>query len=179
MDVLASHGARIRTLADQVGLVVVEDFIDQVQSVDNLLDLGALDRARGKPGNAPPLGDSAPERDILGHLLLHAPFEEWQQEVLAMLRDEAYYFLPQMLTKIMNEGWASFWHSRLMTGKPAARRRDRRLRRSAQRGHGGHRGPHEPLQAGHRAVPPHRSRRRRQRQGALTSCSRCGPSTTT
>ena len=37
-----------------------------------------------------------------------------------MLRDEAYYFLPQRMTKIMNEGWASFWHSRLMTGGAAA-----------------------------------------------------------
>jgi stage V sporulation protein R len=32
-----------------------------------------------------------------------------------VIRTEAYYFLPQMQTKIMNEGWASYWHSRLMT----------------------------------------------------------------
>ena len=32
-----------------------------------------------------------------------------------MLRDEAYYFAPQGMTKIMNEGWAVFWHSQLMT----------------------------------------------------------------
>ena len=32
-----------------------------------------------------------------------------------MLRDEAYYFAPQGMTKIMNEGWAVFWHSRMMT----------------------------------------------------------------
>lgn len=32
-----------------------------------------------------------------------------------MLRDEAYYFAPQAMTKIMNEGWASYWHSKLMT----------------------------------------------------------------
>jgi stage V sporulation protein R len=44
---------------------------------------------------------------VLGHLLLRAPLAEWQQEVLGLLRDEAYYFAPQMLTKIMNEGWAS------------------------------------------------------------------------
>ena len=31
-------------------------------------------------------------------------------------QDEAYYFAPQGMTKIMNEGWASFWHSRIMTG---------------------------------------------------------------
>jgi len=31
------------------------------------------------------------------------------------VRDEGYYFVPQMQTKIMNEGWASYWHSRMMT----------------------------------------------------------------
>lgn len=117
IDVLASHGARIRTLIDAHGLGPVEDFIDTVLSVDNLLDVGAMGRARGLPGNAPPLDGEVPERDILGHLILGAPLSSWQQEVLAMLRDEAYYFLPQGLTKIMNEGWASFWHSRLMTGE--------------------------------------------------------------
>jgi stage V sporulation protein R len=34
-----------------------------------------------------------------------------------MVRDEAYYFAPQAQTKIMNEGWASYWHSKMMTEK--------------------------------------------------------------
>ena len=117
IDVLASHGARVRTLIDQHGLDVVEGTIDTILSLDNLLDVGAMGRGRGQPGNAPPLDRPASERDLLGHLLLGAPLSSWQQELLAMLRDEAYYFLPQGLTKIMNEGWASFWHSRLMTGE--------------------------------------------------------------
>lgn len=56
-----------------------------------------------------------PARDVLKFLLENAPLESWQQDVLAMLRDEAYYFAPQGMTKIMNEGWAVFWHSKLMT----------------------------------------------------------------
>ncbi len=56
-----------------------------------------------------------PARDVLKFLLDHAPLETWQQDVLAMLREEAYYFAPQGMTKIMNEGWAVFWHSMLMT----------------------------------------------------------------
>ena len=39
----------------------------------------------------------------------------WQHDVLAIIREEAYYFAPQGQTKIMNEGWASFWHSTIMT----------------------------------------------------------------
>ncbi|MDH3623975.1 MAG: SpoVR family protein [Myxococcales bacterium] len=58
---------------------------------------------------------SAPDRDVLGFLLEQAPLERWERECLAVVRAEAYYFLPQMQTKIMNEGWASYWHSRLMT----------------------------------------------------------------
>lgn len=56
-----------------------------------------------------------PERDVLGFLLSHAPLESWEADVLSIIREEAYYFLPQMQTKIMNEGWASYWHSKLMT----------------------------------------------------------------
>ena len=58
---------------------------------------------------------SAPNRDVLGFLLEQAPLKRWERECLTVIRAEAYYFLPQMQTKIMNEGWASYWHSRLMT----------------------------------------------------------------
>lgn len=54
-------------------------------------------------------------RDVMFYLLDNAPLEEWESDILGILRDEAYYFLPQRLTKIMNEGWASYWHSHIMT----------------------------------------------------------------
>lgn len=56
-----------------------------------------------------------PARDIMEFLLHHAPLKEWQADIMAILREEAYYFLPQRMSKIMNEGWASYWHSRIMT----------------------------------------------------------------
>jgi len=56
-----------------------------------------------------------PELDVLGFLVEHAPLESWQQDVLGIIREEAYYFAPQAMTKIMNEGWATYWHSRIMT----------------------------------------------------------------
>jgi len=52
---------------------------------------------------------------VLLFLLEHAPLKDWQRDVLAIIRDEAYYFSPQGQTKIMNEGWASYWHSTIMT----------------------------------------------------------------
>lgn len=58
-----------------------------------------------------------PERDIMKFVADYAPLKDWQLDIIGMIRDEAYYFLPQRLTKIMNEGWASYWHSKIMTEK--------------------------------------------------------------
>jgi stage V sporulation protein R len=58
---------------------------------------------------------ATPQRDLLLFLLENAPLEPWQQDVLAIVREEAYYFAPQRQTKILNEGWASFFHSYIMT----------------------------------------------------------------
>ncbi len=57
----------------------------------------------------------SPQRDVLLFLLEYAPLKDWQHDVLSIIRDEAYYFAPQGQTKIMNEGWASYWHSKIMT----------------------------------------------------------------
>ena len=58
-----------------------------------------------------------PERDILRFLMHFAPLTEWQQDILGIIRDEAYYYAPQGMTKTMNEGWASYWHTKMMTQK--------------------------------------------------------------
>jgi stage V sporulation protein R len=47
-----------------------------------------------------------PQRDVLQFLIEHARLDHWQTDVLEIVRDEAYYFAPQAMTKIMNEGWA-------------------------------------------------------------------------
>ncbi|WP_412459309.1 SpoVR family protein [Bacillus altitudinis] len=56
-----------------------------------------------------------PEKDILLFIEAHSrELESWQRDVLTMLREEMLYFWPQLETKIMNEGWASYWHQRIM-----------------------------------------------------------------
>ncbi len=70
-----------------------------------------LQEREEKKGRVP----EEPEQDVLLFLLEHAPLERWERAILTVIRDEAYYFLPQMQTKIMNEGWASYNHSKLMT----------------------------------------------------------------
>ncbi|HEY6333883.1 MAG TPA: SpoVR family protein [Blastocatellia bacterium] len=57
----------------------------------------------------------APEKDLIFFIMKNSPsLEDWQRDVMAMLHQEMEYFIPQMQTKIMNEGWASIWHSRIM-----------------------------------------------------------------
>jgi stage V sporulation protein R len=67
---------------------------------------------RAKKGKKNP---AEPQKDILAFLLEYAPLDDWQNEVLSIVRDESYYFVPQGQTKIMNEGWASYWHSKILT----------------------------------------------------------------
>jgi stage V sporulation protein R len=56
-----------------------------------------------------------PEKDLIYYIQKHSPIlKDWQREVMQMLHEEMEYFVPQMQTKIMNEGWASFFHSRIM-----------------------------------------------------------------
>ena len=55
------------------------------------------------------------EKDLLHYLIHHSPvLTDWQRDVLTVLRDEMLYFWPQLETKIMNEGWATYWHLRIM-----------------------------------------------------------------
>ena len=56
-----------------------------------------------------------PVKDVMLFLLQNAPLEDWQADILSIIREEEYYFAPQGQTKIMNEGWASYWHSTIMT----------------------------------------------------------------
>ncbi|HET6204866.1 MAG TPA: SpoVR family protein [Planctomycetota bacterium] len=70
-----------------------------------------LERERAKAKKFPP----EPVRDVLQFLIEYAPLERWQADILGILREEALYFAPQAMTKIMNEGWATYWHSRILT----------------------------------------------------------------
>ncbi|MCZ6875968.1 MAG: SpoVR family protein, partial [bacterium] len=46
-------------------------------------------------------------------LLTYAPLDDWQRDILQIIREESFYFYPQFNTKIINEGWASYWHAEL------------------------------------------------------------------
>lgn len=56
-----------------------------------------------------------PEKDLLYFIEQHSrELDDWQRDILTMLREEMLYFWPQLETKILNEGWASYWHQRIV-----------------------------------------------------------------
>jgi stage V sporulation protein R len=68
-------------------------------------------RAEPQRGPLPP----RPETDLLWFLALYAPeMEDWERDILLAVREEAFYFHPIRACQIMNEGWASYWHARLL-----------------------------------------------------------------
>ena len=64
------------------------------------------------PASAPtekelPRGERLPEKDIIYYVMRNSPsLEDWQRDAMAMIHEEMEYFVPQMQTKTMNEGWA-------------------------------------------------------------------------
>src|SRR5438105_6449805 len=78
---------------------------------DDLWDLErkakkAAEERDKRPGK-PPKFPEKPEKDILLFLLRHAPhLQPWQRDLIEIVRAEMLYFVPQMQTKVMNEGWA-------------------------------------------------------------------------
>jgi stage V sporulation protein R len=56
-----------------------------------------------------------PERDLLWFVAQYAPeMESWERDIFLAVREESFYFYPVFATQIMNEGWASYWHARLL-----------------------------------------------------------------
>jgi stage V sporulation protein R len=56
-----------------------------------------------------------PERDLLWFIAQYAPdLEGWERDIFLAVREESFYFYPVFACQIMNEGWASYWHARLL-----------------------------------------------------------------
>lgn len=80
---------------------------------EDLLSLDDLPEDRDEAKDSKP--HTEPQKDLLLYLAEHSPvLKEWQRDVIHIVRQEMLYFYPQMQTKIMNEGWASFWHARIL-----------------------------------------------------------------
>lgn len=140
---MEAHAQRIREYELKYGREKVEKVLDAVLAIQEHVDFRAhlgqrakedenLVHGLGKVKKKPiPLNteyadlwesesqedsqEKSPEEDLLLFLMIHArSLEDWQRNIISMIREESLYFYPQIETKIINEGWATFWHSRIM-----------------------------------------------------------------
>jgi stage V sporulation protein R len=89
--------------------VADDDFRRRYAALDP--DSGERQSGLRKRAPVPPF----PERDLLWFIAHYAPeLEGWERDVFLAVREESYYFYPVFATQIMNEGWASYWHARLL-----------------------------------------------------------------
>ncbi|MCW5934498.1 MAG: SpoVR family protein [Fimbriimonadia bacterium] len=142
------HGERLRGYELQYGPMEVERFLDSVLSIEEHIDssiptyghpekqppsvhqeqIGKQDNfedmlylTEPKPKPVPPTRKIPPEpqKDILLFLRDYSKvLTDWQRDIISMVREEMTYFIPQIKTKIINEGWASFWHERILENLP-------------------------------------------------------------
>ena len=126
---------------DQHRPFVREPDLDDGEDVDEEVDLSELNLSdevveevfddEWLEAQAEADDDHEPVSDVLAYLRANGmqydeetgratEFEDWQKEVLDVLRTEAYYFAPQKMTKVMNEGWAAYWESMMMAGEAFA-----------------------------------------------------------
>ncbi len=98
---------------DEVPKFAAKDYMESYINPESFLDeqRKKLEEDAKKRRRFP----SSPERDVMGFVLEHAPLDGWEADILSIIREEAYYFAPQGQTKIMNEGWASYWHEKILT----------------------------------------------------------------
>jgi stage V sporulation protein R len=106
----ASHEAPV---AQDVARLRSKSYMDPFINPPEYLE----ERRRVLSEQAAPGFPARPEKDVLRFLIEYAPLPNWKRDVLSMMREESYYFAPQAQTKIMNEGWASYWHEKIMTQK--------------------------------------------------------------
>jgi len=89
--------------------LVDDEFRKRFASLDPAAAAGVFETRKRAP--IPP----HPERDLLWFIATYAPeLESWERDVFLAVREESFYFYPVFATQIMNEGWASYWHARLL-----------------------------------------------------------------
>ncbi|MBC7325697.1 MAG: SpoVR family protein [Moorella sp. (in: Bacteria)] len=144
VETMAVHASKIREYEFKYGHREVEIFLDAALSIQEHIEPPAIfpagegEKGKEKGTRRPPATpyddlwalDNKPEeqprerarripprpvKDMLAFIMNHSPeLEDWQRDIPAMVREEMRYFWPQMETKIINEGWATYWHARII-----------------------------------------------------------------
>ena len=140
VESMAASAERIAHYEMRYGKEKVESFLDAVLAIQEHIDPYGIDLIEHDQSSTPKMRTmyddlwfededsteekentntkrfpSRPVKDLLLFIEKHSPnLEDWQCDILTTIRDEMLYFWPQLETKIMNEGWATYWHQRIM-----------------------------------------------------------------
>jgi stage V sporulation protein R len=144
LEFFKSHGSRVDTYMEDpsIGIDAVENVLDHAHAVSFQRSRNMAITRLSQQEQAQRLWDSAqpshdpyweihpkkeftppnlsrlpvqPEENILEFIATYSPYlSQWERDLLLIADKEAQYFIPQMETKIMNEGWASYWHYKIM-----------------------------------------------------------------
>ncbi|WP_028052150.1 SpoVR family protein [Carboxydothermus ferrireducens] len=135
LETMSVHARRIDEFSFRYGKEKVEKFLDAVLSIEEHIDpFEGIIKEQSKKKKAKetknPYADlwfetdvlkdeeekeKKPVKDILGFIGNNSRYlDDWQREIIFMVREEMKYFWPQLKTKIINEGWAAYWHIRIM-----------------------------------------------------------------
>ena len=143
VDSVSTHSGRMTEYEFRYGRKTVEKFLDALLAIEEHIDPNFFIKRETRPAmikqpvrkegryddlwrlgekdeppaaeDEPPAGDALPEKDLVYYIMRHSPsLQPWQRDVMSMIHEEMEYFIPQMQTKIMNEGWASYFHARIM-----------------------------------------------------------------
>ncbi|PHV71825.1 stage V sporulation protein R [Sporanaerobium hydrogeniformans] len=110
IEMFKNHGTRIRTYIQDpsIGYEKVERVLDAAHSIK--YQCGAF----CKPSYEVTQKIEYPQENVLYFLSQYGNLEDWEKDIIAIVMKESRYFIPQIETKIMNEGWATFWHYTLL-----------------------------------------------------------------
>jgi stage V sporulation protein R len=137
----ATRATRIENYIDEFGIERVEKVMDAAFSISRHIDprkgifrekypSPEIKEIRHKKGDYDDLLNNSkmsiehqrvgydippyPEKDLLWFIINYGRLEKWEKDIVEIIREESYYFYPQHLTKILNEGFAVFTHIEIM-----------------------------------------------------------------
>lgn len=142
-ETMSRNAERLRSYEFKYGRAKVEEFLDAAMALqehvdprynigkpkpqkeersttvetpyNDLWNLDVRSKVAGEKEQKPKKFPAEPDKDILGFIASNAiELEEWQRDIIYIVQEEMLYFWPQLETKIMNEGWATYWHVRIM-----------------------------------------------------------------
>lgn len=103
IQMFKNHATRIRSYIQDpsIGYIKVEKILDAAHAIK--LQWDDFD-----------YNEEGTNENLLIFIMENGNLEEWQRDIIMIVAEQSKYFSPQIETKIMNEGWASWWHYKIL-----------------------------------------------------------------